>query len=665
VKIAYKLIAALLAGLLFDPRVSWAQDASNPVGHLSIEELLDVTVTSVGKKEQQISEAAAAIYVITQEDLHNSGVTSIPDALRRVPGLQVAQLSSYRWNVSARGFSEEWSGKLLVLVDGRTVYNPFFSGVYWDVQDLVLEDIERIEVIRGPGATLWGANAVNGVINISTKQAKDTQGGLAGGLYGNQEAYGQVRYGGRFSSNAHYRVYLKYSDHDDLVTRTGQAAGDKWDLLKGGFRTDWEPNEKNLLTLQGDLFRKHYDTRATIATAPGVMTNTSYRSRHVGANMLARWSHTFSAESSMYVQGYYDWQDNDNPLLAENHHTLDLELQHRFPLGSRQEIVWGVGYRHVWSTHEDSFFLDYATERGTSDLYNIFVQDDIWLVRDHLRLTLGSKFEHNQWTGLEIQPNARLLWRPAEDHSVWASVSRAVKTPNAADSELRVNYASFTGPVPTGRMLLAALPNPNLKSENLIAYELGYRVQAHKRLSLDVATFFNNYERLTVAEPLPPRVENTPPPPHFLVATENRNAMHGYTYGVEFAPSWKVTDFWQLSGGYTFLKMNLFADNPSNSVDNDTEGNDPTHQFHVRSFLTLPGNLSFDLAAYYVDELPSQDVPSYVRLDARLSWRPTRNLEVSVGASNLLDNQHPEFRGFSPAASEVPRAYYGKLSWSF
>jgi len=652
----------------------WAEDAgqdnavSTDLTELSLEQLMDIEVTSVSKKPERLCEAAAAIYVITQEDIRRSGATSIPEALRMVPGLEVARIDANEWAITSRGFNGEFANKLLVLIDGRTVYTPLFGGVYWDVQDTMLEDIDRIEIIRGPGATMWGANAVNGVINIITKTAKDTQGGLVSGGAGSEErGFGGLRYGGTLGDSAWYRVYAKYFNRDDSVDGSGDRTSDEWDMFRGGFRIDWDVSDSDSLTFQGDVYDGdlHETTDIAFLTPPALLAlDKSFDV--TGANVLARWSHVFSDTSDMAMQVYYDGVERDKFVLDEVRDTVDLDFQHRFALGGRHEIVWGLGYRYTSDDLDGSFTISFDPDSRDDDLVTAFVQDEITLVDDRLKLTVGSKFEHNDYTGFEVQPSVRLLSTPNEWNTLWASVSRAVRTPARTDEDVRINFLVLPG-MDGSTNVMAILGDDDFESEKLTAYEMGYRVQPVENVYLDIATFYNVYDDLLTHEPGTPFFELTPAPPHLVIPVHFDNRMDGETYGAEVAANWNVTKFWRVAAGLTYLEMELDPDSSSGNARADaTEGSSPQHQFHIRSYLDLPHNVQFDTALYYVDSLPAQDVSSYVRLDARLGWHPTENLELSVGLQNLLDTEHDEYglaEGVHP--TEAERSVYGKVTWTF
>jgi iron complex outermembrane recepter protein len=634
---------------------------------MTLEQLMNESVTSVSKKQTRLSESSAAIYVITQEDLRRSGAVNIPEALRMVPGLDVARVDANKWAISSRGFNSLYANKLLVLMDGRSVYTPLFAGVHWDAQDTMMEDIDRIEVIRGPGASLWGANAVNGVININTKSARDTQGALITGGAGSEElGFGGIRYGGKIDETAYYRVYAKYFNRDNSVDAAGRDASDEWDMFRTGFRVDWDATTENSLTFQGD-----YNTGHVGGNFPPNQLDLSQSVVEeldlTGANLLGRWKHTFSTSSVLEIQTYFDHVDRHSPYSAERIDTFDVDGQHRFPLGERQDVIWGLGYRLIADHDLSAGFASFDPNSATRQIASAFVQDEIAIVPEGLRLTLGSKFEHNNYTGFELQPNARLLLTPNDHHSLWASVSRAVRTPARYERDIHFTIGSSPGGGGVPPTQINLLGNPQFQSEKLLAYELGYRVQPAARLAIDLTGFYNVYDDLSTAETGAPSFVLNPPPPHVSVPLQLANQMRGETYGAELAANWNVTDNWKLAGGYTWLGTQLHLDPTSNSfTSKDAEGDSPQHQFHVRSYLDLPYNLQLDAAAYYVDSLSHQHVPAYVRLDLRLGWHPTRNLDLSIGLQNLIEERHYEFGTSTGAQStQIERSVYGRVTWRF
>jgi iron complex outermembrane receptor protein len=638
---------------------------------MSFEELGKIQVTTVSKKSESLSGAAAAIYVITQEDIRRSGVTMLPEALRMVPGLDVARANSRQWAISARGFNDIFANKLLVLMDGRTIYTPLFSGVFWEETDTVLEDVDRIEVIRGPGATLWGANAVNGVINIISKSAKETQGTLISGGGGIEErAFGTVRYGGQAATNVYYRVYGKYADHDEFTLRDGGGgAGDNWWTSQGGFRIDWGPSAQNHLTLQGDY---HYDDLGgkfflRSMTSP-VLVPANARFKAEGANILGRWTHEFSGESEMSAQMYYDRTDRGFGVGREIRDTVDVDAQHRFHLGDRQEVIWGGGYRFSADNIMGGPDFQVGDPTVALKLASVFLQDDIALVPERLHLTLGTKLEHNDFTGLEMQPSGRVAWTPNHAHTVWGSVSRAVRTPSRLERDFQVfvDPGSFLEPLPIP-LLVAIAGNPDFRSEELLAYEIGSRVQLHARLSLDWTAFYNDYDHVrAIAErPFELRVS---PSPHLFVPATISNDLAGHAYGTEATVTWQPVDAWRLRAGYSYLEMDLKMKGPRPSVTELVEeGGIAEQQFFLSADADLGRHIEWGVGVRYVDRRPLQTVSSYTALQTRLAWKPTRNCELAIIGRDLLDPHHREFAPglLSFRRIEVDRAVYAKLTFRF
>ncbi len=608
---------------------------------LSLEELMQVEVTSVSRRAEPLSEVSSAVQVITQEEIRRSGARSIPEALRIASNLEVAQASSQTWAISSRGFNANVGNKLLVMIDGRSVYTPLFSGVFWDVQDTLLEDIDRIEVVSGPGATLWGANAVNGVINIVTKSAKDpsAQGTLITGGAGTEErGLAGIRYGGKLAENVYYRVYGKYFNRDETVLANGMDNEDDWQFGQGGFRIDWDQSDENLLTFQGDIYGGDLNRLA------------GDNSEVSGGNFLTRWNRVISADSDLQVQFYYDRTYRRIPgTFAEDLDTYDLDFQHRFLLGERNEIIWGAGYRLTYDDVDNSGTVAFLPEELTRTLLSAFVQDKIEIVEDQLFFTLGSKFEMNDYTGFEVQPSAKLTWLPVTNHTFWGGISRAVRTPSRIDRHL---YLPSAPPY-----VIAG--GPGFESEELLAYEIGYRFVPHERLLVSVSTFFNDYDKLRSVTPGPPRMI--------------QNGLEGETYGVEFDASYQVLDWWRVRFGYTYLEEDIkvrpgFADF-NNALGETTV--DPRHQFSLRSYWDLPHDFEFDWGVRYVERVHNVSngmpgsVPGYVEADVHLGWFPTKNLELSIVGQNLVQRRHPEFGFPAPTRAEIERSVYGKITWRF
>ena len=635
----------------------------------TLEQLVNVQVTSVSKRSESLSQASAAITVISQDDIQRSGARTIAEALRLSPGLSVAKVDSHTWAVSSRGFNDSFANKLLVLMDGRSVYTPLFSGVYWDVQDTMMEDIDRIEVIRGPGATLWGANAVNGVINVITKSAKDTQGGLAVAGGGNEElGFGSLRYGGKLSDKAYYRVYSKYDSRDASAMPDGGLADDRWQMARTGFRVDWEAAENSSLTFQGDAYggREDQTYQLPTLTAPDFLEVKSYPIEMSGGNFLGRWKQDFSAESDMTLQLYYDRTRRDTQgVLTEDRDTVDVDWQHHWRLSERHYWIWGLGYRVSTDRLEGGFLTSFANEKRTSHLVSLFAQDEIELVRDRLHVVLGSKFEQNDYTGFEIQPGMRLSWTPDDRQTLWASVARAVRTPSRAEDGIRLNQSVSPGAPPT---VFSVFGNSDYTSEDMLAYEVGYRAQVLENLSLDLATFYNVYDDLRTSEFRSAGLDPSLPGSPIAARLELDNRATGETFGGELAMNWRVRDWWRLRGSYTLLETQIHSKANSNDSDaEDDEGKSPHHQAALQSSLDLPGHVHFDLLGRYVDQLKELGVDGYFALDVRLAWRPTHNLEFSIVGQNLFDDRHREFVPtiIPIQRTETQRSIYGKISFGF
>ncbi len=646
-------------------------EADNDFFDMDIAQLMQITITSVAKKPQNLSDSAAAVFVITQDDIHRSGVTSIPEALRMAPGLQVARVDSNKWAITSRGFAGNFANKLLVMIDGRTVYSPAFSGVYWDAQDTLVDDIDRIEVIRGPGATVWGANAVNGVVNIITKKASDTQGGLVslGGGTHDQLLTG-LRYGVALGEDVHGRAYVTYHEQDSFeLYETGGDANDDWDSLRTGFRLDSEQAGHNSWTLQGDF----YSNNENQTLDPFWLPNPPYLSvenddfEASGWNILGRWQTEISQTSSWTIQAYYDYTNRDEAIMEQTHRTFDLDLQYQRQLGTRNNLVIGLGYRSVDADFCNTYQVSVHPAERSEDLYSGFVQDEIMLASDRLWLTLGAKWEHNDFTGHEFQPSARLLWKATDKQTVWAAVSRAVRTPSQFEESGIITMAVIPT-IPPDTMKVTLGGSEEYDSEDLIAYEAGYRWLALANVSLDVAIFYNDYDNLQTIDPVFPQS---------FTELAFSNKMSGSTYGLELASDWKPVNWLKFQFGYTYLGFDLEVE--ANSISSDlgeiTEAISPQHQFSIQSAININKDLQFNLWARYVDALKASkdmlsinkmNVDAYLTLDANVSWRPVENLELMLVGQNLLDSSHLEYVSeFSTPLTEIERSVYGKLTYHF
>jgi len=636
----------------------------------SLEDLMNIKVTSVSKTEQTLSRTASAIFVITAEDIRRSGATNIPDLLRMVPGMDVAQINANTWAISARGLNSRFSNELLVLVDGRNVYTPTFGGVFWDVLDMPFEDIERIEVIRGPGATIWGANAVNGVINIITRKASETRGGMlvAGG--GNlDQGFGTAQYGGSLGKSTDYRVFAKYLNQDHMPGLTGQDGGDGWHLLRGGFRTDSNLSAKDTLMFQGDVYTGEEGNPASLLasiTSPGPQY-TDLIVPLSGGFLQSVWNHAISARSDTTLQISFDTYERDDQL-REDRKTIALDFQHHLAWGTRQEVVWGANYRDTDSDSHGILQFSLNPADVNMQLFSFFFQDEIALVQNKLRLTGGVRLDHNYYTGFNLLPSVRVAWSPSTRHMFWAAISLSNRTPAETDAASRINFGGFTGPggVPT---LAALIGNPHFDDEVLTAYNLGYRTSIFSNLSIDFAPYYGDYTHQETTEPAVPFFETSPAPPHLVLPVTYENLMHGEAHGLEMAVNWKATTRWTLSPGFAFEQIHMHLAPTSKDTGSvlDAEGGSPVNSAQLRSHLDLRRGFSWDASAYFVDRLRSGEVPSYTRVDTGLTWRWTEHLSSSVFGQNLVKDRHLEFvDGIGSVISTlIKRSAYAKVTWRF
>lgn len=616
-----------------------AQHAALNIKQLSLEDLMEINVYSASRRLERVQGIPNAVFVLTAEDIRRSRVTNIPDALRLVPGVQVAQTDNNKIGVSIRGFIGGFGGssaarlanKLLVLVDGRSIYDPLFSGVFWESRDIVLADVERIEVIRGPGGALWGANAVNGVINIITRHARDTQdAAITAGAGSVERAFGTVRYGWQAGPEQYARVYAKTFERDTGFSPSGNPY-DATRSRRAGFRWDWGPNARDTLRLSGDVYAVDAGQRnAVSATNPVTSTQDA---EHGGGNLLAHWRRKLSATDSLRAQFYYDRTELDTSTVDQDRDTYDFELQHSTSPLTDHQVVWGLGYRNT----RDNINGIVTPSRRTDETLSGFIQDTIALTPDMLHLTLGTKFEHNDYTKQEWQPSVRLAWTPSEREAWWAALSRAVRVPSRLEADLVINGNNLGGQV---------------QSETVYAYELGYRQLTARHVWWDAAMFYNQYRDLVTIE----------------TGTQLRNNMRGDTYGLELGARWQVRPTWRLDLAYTYLEMDLAVSDASVDISRPvtTEKSNPRNQVTLRSALDIAPKLQFDAIVRAVDELPALDVPQYVTLDLGLSWFPKPDLELALVGRNLLDDHHPEQLVVADGSgTEVRRNYYAKLSWRF
>jgi iron complex outermembrane receptor protein len=644
------------------------QSSENPVKQLTLEQLGNIEVTTAAKAPERALNTTAAIYVITQEDIQRSGATTIPDALRLAPGVEVAQADSHTWSVGIRGFGSNLTRNVLVLIDGRTVYSTLLAGTYWEVQNVVLEDVDRIEVIRGPGGTIWGPNAVNGVINIITKSTKNTHGAMVSAGSGNlEQGFLNARYGGS-SNNLDYRIYELGFDRGPQYHSDG-INFDRWRAVQAGFRADWTKNTRDSFTFQGDIYDEGAGTSVTVANFIPPYSQTIYGTEQLsGGNILGRWQRVFEEGEDFQLQAFYDRTNRHQPNFADLRDTYDLDFLDRFRLPGRQQISWGLGAR--FSRGDNPVVvpgLTFEPNVRTDRLLTTFLQDEIGLIDQHLVLTLGTKFLRTNFTGWQLQPTGRLLWTPTDKQSFWAAFTHAVRTPS--DAEENFSLLGYTGQVINGLPFFARFnPNPNFRSEELNGYEAGYRLLLRKSLYFDLAAFYNHYSDL-FSEDITgsPFEETNPGPPHLLLPADFGNGLLGTTKGIEFSPEWRPLPFWRLRGSCSYLQMDIKKSVGSLDIGTGpiVEGSSPKHEVSLQSGLDFAKVLSFDLTYRYVSILPALTVPAYSTADARFDWQMKRKINLSIVGRNLFQPRHPEFGGVDPGPLiEIKRTAYGQVTWT-
>ncbi len=672
------LTISLILGTSLAPICYGTEVQSSEVSilELSLEDLLNIEVTSVSKRPQSLQDAAAAIFVVTNDDLRRMGVTNIPDALRLVPGLHVGRIDSNKWAVTSRGLNGRFNNKLLVLVDGRNVYTTSFAGVYWEVQDPLLEDIDRIEIIRGPGSTLWGANAVSGVINIITKHAADTQGGLAVAGGGDLEkGFASLRWGTKLSEGTYAKVYGKATSRGQFTLADGEDANDDWNMFRGGFQLNSQRDESESLTLQGDIYNGLINQKVDIPRIEDPYSLVIDDEAKVsGGHLLGRTVHTLSSQSEISFQVYFDRAVREEAMANQATSTFDLDFQHQLA-ASKHLLVWGLGYRHVDNEVVESVAYFRTQGRGNlkNNVFSAFIQDEINLLEDRLALTVGSKFEHNGSTGFEIQPSLRLLWHASNEHRMWGAVSRAVRTPMPGERAFEVLLFSYPpnipenpAPLPVGFLVTG---NDAFVSEELVAYEWGYRF-AKSSVTADVTAFYNDFTGLQEVDFGEPEVRYWEDPMFVAIPADFVNTGSLNQYGAELAFAWQTKSWLRWDLAYSYLKDDL----GDKATLTQSHSLSPEHIMSVNFSLKPANEWNLSAGLRYVDEcmsrgpqeLEERTIPAYTTMDARIGWYFRTNMELSLVGRNLLQENHLEYISeYYTLTTEVPRSFYMKLQWEF
>ena len=666
------LISMLVALLVAAPGAAGAQEiAEKSVADLSLEDLLNIRVTTASRKSQALSDVPAAIFVITGEDIQRSGATSIPEALRMAPGVEVAKIGNNKWAVSIRGFNGRFANKLLVLMDGRSVYSPLFSGLFWEAEDTLLEDIDRIEVIRGPGAALWGANAVNGVINIITRKARDTQGGLLIGVAGNQEGAGAaLRYGGRVDERTHYRVYAKSFDRNASIGADGQPAHDTWRANRIGYRMDRE-SDGGRSSLIAEAYDSHAGDQWTVPLleAPYADVQT-FMQKNSGFSLLGRTEQVLDNGSEWSLRASFASTRLDVGGFGERRDTLDIDFQYRFRAAPAHDLMWGWNYRNTSDDLTSTFMLEASPASRKLNFAGVFVQDDFTLLPDTLKAIVGARLEQRTSGSLQTLPNLRLLWTMSPTQSMWASAARAVRTPSRGELDVTARLAvippfSADNPSPFPVSVQTAPGSATgFGDERMDAIELGYRKEFAPNLSLDATIFQNHYTDLRGGPPPSTLVPvGFPIPSYLALPITIDNSASAHTRGLEATVEWRPQSWWRLQGVLSLFR----ADVSFPSGDPLYADNSPTRQFSLRSSMNLSGSQQLDASIKYVGQLQGGLVPAYTRLDLRYAWKPARNLELALVGQNLLDSRHREFiADYLPSqVLDIKRSIYLKANWKF
>lgn len=637
---------------------------------LSLENLMQVEVYSASKYAENLANVAASMYVITNEDIRRSGARTLPDLLRGVPGLSVANIDGHSWAVTARGFNGMFANKLLVLMDGRTLYTSLYSGVYWDMQDTMLEDIERIEIIRGPGASIWGANAVNGVINIITRHAEDTEGVyLQAGAGSTDKGSINARFG-KSAGDLSYRAYAKFFERDNFDANNAVGEhDDAWHTEKGGFRLDWTTAADYQITVLADTYQ---------GTADQILEddNDLFYSNvdYSGGNLQFQLEKEQSDISTWSFQTYFDRSLRDDGNIDQTRTTWDFSFSHVYRPNNLHNLVWGGGYRHTADTTSANELGNINPNSADDQLFNLFVQDDLAFIDNELHLIIGSRFEHNDYTDYEIQPTARLLWTPSLNHTLWAALSRAIRTPSRADRYLDITtdagLTSYVVNTPTGSVsvpvqtFLDVSGNSDFDSETVVTYEIGYRTQLHEKFSVDASIFYNHYKNVRSQIAGAPIIDTSQLPYVMTIPITFENLLDIDTYGLEISSKFTINDQWRMTLNYSFLKMEADNDDQEDAFRERIVELSPEHELSLKSYIDLPYDLELDTSLYYFSQF--YNTPAHLRCDLRLGWNPTSEWELSIKGENLFDDRHREFpNNLGLVSSDVPRSWFAEIKYRY
>jgi len=660
------LAVALLLGAAPEAQAGQAQTAPPPpnsrnLTELTPDELLRIEVTSVSKKPETRWRTPAAVSVITRDDIRRSGATTLVDALRLVPGVQVARIDSNKWAVGVRGFASSLTRSVLVMIDGRSVYTPLFAGTYWEMQDVLLEDVERIEVIRGPGGSLWGANAVNGVINVITRNSRETRGAYATVGAGTFErAQIGARYGGASGERLTYRVYAKAFDRGPGFHPTGTEF-DSWSMGQAGFRADWARGAADSVEVHGDLYRGDSGNRTTVNTLspPFAAETVDADTRLRGGNLVARWRHLSASGTDWGLRTYYDRTDRRETTFGEGRDTFDVEVQRRGTHG-RHDLVVGGGYRLSSGTVDSVPTVQFVPAHRTDHLWSGFFRDELSFAEGRYVFAAGSKLEHNGYSGFEVQPTLQALWAPKPGQSLWAAAARAVRTPSRVEHDLTLTAIAD----PRAPVFIRLVGDSQFRSEKVFTMEVGYRVRVGGDVTLDGVAFHNTHRDLLSTERGAPQRESSPPPERVVIPLLIRNGVRGSSWGFEVAAQTSPREWWHLGGSYSFLRLDLEPASGSNDATSEaTNGSSPRHVALLESRIGIGRRTDFDLMLRFVDALAARDVAAYTSLDARLAWRPRPAVELAAVGQNLLAPHHLELTGSGGRRVEVRRGVYGTITW--